>query len=42
MLSNFAVERHNITVVWPESRRTKPAVKAFLNILIESSSEARK
>jgi len=30
VLSEFAVERHNITVVWPESRRTNPAVRAFL------------
>ena len=30
VLSEFAVERHNITAVWPESRRTNPAVRAFL------------
>jgi DNA-binding transcriptional LysR family regulator len=35
VLSNFAVERHNITAVWPESRRTNPAVRAFLDVLIE-------
>ncbi|MCJ8206772.1 LysR family transcriptional regulator [Pseudomonas sp. RGM2987] len=35
VLSEFAVERHNITAVWPESRRTNPAVRAFLEMLIE-------
>jgi DNA-binding transcriptional LysR family regulator len=35
VLSDFAVERHNITAVWPESRRTNPAVRAFLNELIK-------
>lgn len=35
VLSNFAVERNNITAVWPESRRTNPAVRAFLNELIK-------
>ncbi|AJY48219.1 LysR family transcriptional regulator [Martelella endophytica] len=33
VLSQFAVERHNITAVWPESRRTNPAVRAFLEVL---------
>jgi DNA-binding transcriptional LysR family regulator len=37
VLTQFAVERHNITAVWPESRRSNPAVRAFLNALIESS-----
>lgn len=36
VLAEFAVERHNITVVWPESRRANPAVKAFLNVLVDS------
>ncbi len=36
VLFNFAVERHNITAVWPESRRTNPAVRAFLSILTEA------
>ena len=36
VLSDFSVERHNITAVWPESRRTNPAVRAFLSILMES------
>lgn len=35
VLSDFSVERHNITAVWPESRRTNPAVRAFLDYLIE-------
>jgi DNA-binding transcriptional LysR family regulator len=35
ILSEFAVERHNVTAVWPESRRTNPAVRAFLDMLIE-------
>jgi DNA-binding transcriptional LysR family regulator len=33
VLSEFAVERHNITALWPESRRTNPAVRAFLDRL---------
>lgn len=33
ILSGFAVERHNITALWPESRRTNPAVRAFLALL---------
>lgn len=35
ILSEFAVERHNVTAIWPESRRSNPAVRAFLNLLIE-------
>ncbi len=35
VLSEFAVERHNISAVWPASRRTNPAVRAFLDMLIE-------
>ncbi|MBY5565340.1 LysR family transcriptional regulator [Rhizobium leguminosarum] len=30
VLSEFAVERHNITALWPESRKTNPAVRAFI------------
>ncbi|MCM2292543.1 LysR substrate-binding domain-containing protein [Allorhizobium sp. BGMRC 0089] len=37
VLTDFSVERHNITAVWPESRRTNPAVRAFLTILTEAS-----
>ncbi|AUM70884.1 LysR family transcriptional regulator [Pseudomonas fluorescens] len=36
ILSDFAVDRHNITAIWPESRRTNPAVRAFLDVLIEA------
>lgn len=35
ILSEFAVQRHNVTAIWPESRRTHPAVRAFLDMLIE-------
>ncbi|KAA5606395.1 LysR family transcriptional regulator [Roseospira marina] len=33
VLSEFSIERHNITAVWPESRRANPAVRAFLTLL---------
>jgi len=33
VLSDFAVERQNLTVLWPESRRANPAVRAFLDML---------
>lgn len=33
VLQEFAVERHNITAIWPESRRANPAVRAFLTTL---------
>ncbi len=35
VLSEFSVDRQNVTAVWPESRRTNPAVRAFLEMLIE-------
>jgi len=35
ILSEFAVERHNVTALWPESRRANPAVRAFLALLQE-------
>lgn len=35
ILHRFSVERHNITAVWPESRRANPAVRAFLDFLSE-------
>jgi len=35
ILSEFAVQRHNISAIWPESRRTNPAVRAFLDMLID-------
>lgn len=33
VLVDFAIERRNVTAVWPESRRSNPAVRAFLNTL---------
>jgi DNA-binding transcriptional LysR family regulator len=36
VLSEFAVVRNNITAIWPESRRTNPAVRAFLDLLTEA------
>ncbi|NYZ12554.1 LysR family transcriptional regulator [Azospirillum sp. RWY-5-1] len=33
VLEAFAVERHNVTAVWPESRRANPALRAFLSHL---------
>ncbi|MBE9604113.1 LysR family transcriptional regulator [Acetobacteraceae bacterium H6797] len=35
VLAEFAVERNNITALWPESRRSNPAVRAFLAHLQE-------
>ncbi|MBP2563272.1 DNA-binding transcriptional LysR family regulator [Neorhizobium galegae] len=37
ILSEFAVERHNVTAVWPQSRRTNPAVRAFIEMLIAAA-----
>lgn len=34
VLADYAVERQNITALWPESRRTNPAVRAFLDTLV--------
>ncbi|MDR6849307.1 LysR family transcriptional regulator [Sphingomonas sp. BE137] len=44
VLADHAVERHNITALWPESRRTNPAVRAFLAHLqgVASRSAAQK
>ena len=36
VLSDYAVKRDNITAVWPESRRSNPAVRAFLAHLQEA------
>lgn len=36
ILADFAVERHNVTALWPESRRANPAVRAFLDHLYET------
>ena len=33
VLADFAVERRNVTALWPESRRSNPAVRAFLAML---------
>jgi DNA-binding transcriptional LysR family regulator len=33
VLSAFAVERNNISVIWPASRSANPAVRAILNML---------
>ncbi|MBB5713016.1 LysR substrate-binding domain-containing protein [Sphingomonas xinjiangensis] len=33
VLAEFAVERHNVTALWPESRRANPAVRAALDML---------
>jgi DNA-binding transcriptional LysR family regulator len=35
VLEKFAVDRSNITAVWPESRRASPNVKAFVSFLAE-------
>ena len=40
ILSDFAVERDNITALWPESRRANPAVRAFLTLLQDVSETA--
>ncbi|SIR20861.1 LysR family transcriptional regulator [Bosea sp. TND4EK4] len=37
VLSEFAVEREAITALWPSSRRSNPAVRAFLDHLSESA-----
>ncbi|WP_368518884.1 LysR substrate-binding domain-containing protein [Rhizobium sp.] len=37
VLEDYAVDRHNITALWPESRRSNPAVRAFLDTLVELS-----
>ncbi len=39
VLAEFAVERDNITVLWPESRRTSPSVRAFIAHLHETFQE---
>lgn len=39
VLSEFAVERHNITALWPESRKANPAVRAFITQLREVFDE---
>jgi DNA-binding transcriptional LysR family regulator len=39
VLSDYAVQRDNITAVWPESRRSNPALRAFLTHLDEAFRE---
>lgn len=41
VLSDYAVERDNITAVWPQSRRSNPAVRVFLSYLQEAFQERR-
>jgi DNA-binding transcriptional LysR family regulator len=36
VLGDFAAERNDITAIWPESRRTNPAVRAALEMLRET------
>ena len=42
VLAEFAVERHNITALWPESRRANPGVAAFLTLLQQAFQERMK
>jgi DNA-binding transcriptional LysR family regulator len=42
VLASYAVERHNITALWPESRRANPAVRAFLALLQDLFRERMK
>ncbi|WP_353613156.1 LysR substrate-binding domain-containing protein [Mangrovibacter phragmitis] len=35
LLAGYTVERHNISVLWHESRRSNPAVRVFLDHLFE-------
>src|SRR5581483_10260120 len=37
VLEDFAVERETITALWPSSRRTNPAVRAFLEHVREAA-----
>jgi DNA-binding transcriptional LysR family regulator len=39
VLAEFAVERQNITALWPESRRANPALRAFLTQLQDAFQE---
>ncbi len=41
VLADYAVDRHNITALWPESRRSNPAVRAFLDTLIQLSKQGQ-
>jgi len=35
ILTDFSVERHNISAVWHESRRSNSAVRAFIDLMLE-------
>ena len=39
VLSAFAVDRNNVTALWPESRRSNPTVRAFLSMLETAFTE---
>lgn len=39
VLAEFAIERDNITALWPSSRRANPAVRAFLSRLQDACRE---
>ncbi|WP_347557403.1 LysR substrate-binding domain-containing protein [Robbsia sp. KACC 23696] len=39
ILADYAVEQHDITAVWPESRKANPAVRAFLALLQEIAGD---
>ncbi len=41
VLSEFAVERHNVTAIWPESRRSNPAVRALIDLLVDEADHPR-
>lgn len=36
VLADHAVEGNPVTILWPESRRANPAVKAFVSMLVET------
>ena len=36
VLAAHTVEGHPVTILWPESRRANPAVKAFVSMLVET------
>lgn len=39
VLAAHAVDRHALTVLWPESRRANPAVRAFVAAIARDSQE---
>ncbi|MDQ0019963.1 DNA-binding transcriptional LysR family regulator [[Curtobacterium] plantarum] len=40
LLTDFSVERHNISAVWHASRRSNPAVRAFIDLMLNSSERS--